>query len=121
FRFATKAALLRHLAEETFAAMSQESEAFFLDDATRKLSMGPFLDAFIELVAGIYSERRNLLRAFLQEARPGGDKIIVALVRAGSAESVRMLVGALFDRKKEIRHTAPDVAIPMVTLVLGVT
>ena len=120
FRFASKAHLLRYLAEETFTALSQESRGFFQAQRSRELPLAAFLNAFINQVATIYSDRRNLLRAFLQEARPGGDEVVVALVRAGSAESARMLAETLYERKEEIGHPAPEIAVPMSVITLGV-
>jgi len=121
FRFATKAHLLRYLAEETFTELSRESRGFFLAEETRKLTLAGFLEAFIDLVATAYAERRNLLRAFLEEARPGGDEVVVTLVRAGSAESARMLLDALWERRNEIKHPNAAVAISTTAIVLGVT
>jgi len=119
FRFATKADLLRFLAEDMFTALSRESRAFFDAERNRRLPLAPFLDAFIDLVGDVYAGRRNLLRAFMREARPGGDDVIVALVRTGSAESARQLVEALRSRMGEIKHPAPDVAVVMAVMVLG--
>ncbi len=120
FRFATKRQLLRYLAEETFTALSQESRTFFQSEEIARLPLAAFLQAFIEHVTTVYMERRNLLRAFLQENRPGGDEVVVALVRAGSGESTRMLVEALHSRKDEIRHPKPEIAVPLAAIVLGV-
>ena len=120
FRFATKAHLLRYLAEETFTSLTAETREFFRAQGERKSSLADFVEAFVERATGIYANKRNLLRAFLQEARPGGDEVVVALVRAGSGESARMLFEALQKRKAEIRHAAPEIAIPMGAMVLGV-
>jgi AcrR family transcriptional regulator len=120
FRFATKSHLLRYLAEETFTALSQESRAFFQMEKTARLPLALFLRAFIEHVTTVYVERRNLLRAFLREDRPGGDDVVVTLVKAGSGESARMLVEALLVRKDEIRHAKPEIAVSLAAMVLGV-
>jgi AcrR family transcriptional regulator len=120
FRFATKAHLLRYLAEETFTALSEESRSFFQSERNRRLSLAAFLDAFIEQVVTVYAARRNLLLAFLREARPGGDEVVVALVRTGSAESARVLATALLERRREMRHPNPEIAVPMAVMTLGV-
>jgi AcrR family transcriptional regulator len=119
FRFATKAHLLRYLAEETFTALSAESRKFFQAQRERNSSLADFVEAFVERTIGVYASKRNLLRAFLQEARPGGDQVVVALVRAGSGEAAHLLIEGLLQRKDEIKHAAPDIAIPIGAIVLS--
>jgi AcrR family transcriptional regulator len=121
FRFRTKADLLRYLAEDAFEAMSSESSAFLTSAEVRRLSLEDFISEFIEVATRTYTTRRNLLRALLEQTRPGGDIVIAALVRAGSAESARALAAALERRKPEMRCADRDVAIATALVVLGVS
>ena len=120
FRFRTKADLLRYLAEDAFEAISSESSAFLKSAEARRLSLEAFVTEFIDVAARTYTTRRNLLRALLEQTRPGGDLVIAALVRAGSAESIRGLAAALERRKREMRCPDKDIAIATALVVLGV-
>lgn len=119
FRFETKTHLLRHLSEIYYSQWLRESELFFEQNDTPACKLGQFLDRFIAEAVRFYSSNRNLVRALLKEARPGGDEVVLALVRSGALRTRSLLLKALTRRKSQIRHPAPEVAIPVVALMIG--
>jgi len=119
FRFETKTHLLRHISEIYYSQWLGESELFFEQNDTPACRLGQFLERFIEEAVRFYSTNRNLVRALLKEARPGGDDVVLALVRSGTLRTRGLLLKALTRRKSQIRHPAPEVAIPVVALMIG--
>jgi|SRR3990172_8850193 len=118
FRFATKARLLRHLAAITYEDLLRSSNTFFQKEKSRNLQ--DLIGAFVDHVAGIYTRNRNLLRAFLNEARPGGDTVVVALARNGAAQSAQQLIDLLKSKRREINHPDPDLAAVIAAMVVGI-
>lgn len=119
FRFETKAHLLRHLAEITYEKLLHSVNQFFTEQSRRNCSLRNFIRAFVDHVAGLYADNRNLLRAFLKEDRPGGDEVVIALVRNGSSQTARKLTEMISTKRDEIHHPHPDRAVIMVAMMLG--
>lgn len=119
FRFETKAHLLRHMAEVFFTRWSRGSSAFFANCNSRQLSLAGVLDAFVEYAADFHLRNRNLIRAFLNQARPGGDEVVSALVRSGAGQTVQTLIATLLGKRSEIRHPHPEQAVVMVAFAIG--
>jgi len=120
FRFASKAHLLRHLIAVAYEREMRAWSAFFADEELRKLHLRDFLGVYVERVAELYSGQKNFIRALLKEARPGGDAVVLALVRSLATETLQMAVAAFAARRAEIRHPDPERAILMTTLTVGV-
>ncbi|MCI0413277.1 TetR/AcrR family transcriptional regulator [bacterium] len=119
FRFESKSHLLRHIAEIYYGRWLNESRLFFESEENSALSLSRFLSRFVDHTANFYSENRNLIRALLKEARPGGDEIVIALVTSGSNQTLHMLISSLNSRRKEIKHPRPDYAIRITALMIG--
>lgn len=120
FRFESKAHLLRHLAAITYEDLLRSSNAFFGQQKTRDCGLEEFIDLFVGYAAEIYTGNRNLLRAFLNESRPGGDPVVLALARNGAAHSAQQLIDLLKSKRREIRHPEPDLAAVIAAMALGI-
>jgi len=120
FRFGSKTHLLRHLIEVAYEKEMRKWSGFFAGGELRKLGLRDFLDVYVEQVAELYCGQKNFIRALLKEARPGGDVVVLALVRSLASETLQMAFAAFAARRAEIQHPNPDCAIWMTTLTVGI-
>lgn len=80
-RFDDKASLLRHLDGRTFEAALEGWEAFLEPGRWRGRGLREIGEAFVRRLAGIYTRRGHLMRAFVYEARWKGDEEVRARAR----------------------------------------
>jgi AcrR family transcriptional regulator len=118
-RFRDKDALLRALLLETLRSSERHTEAMLTAEFVRQYSLPDLTGKIIASTLEGYRERARLIRALTQFARSHPSAAFRRQVDEIEVRNFRRVVKALLDKRSEIQHPDPDLAVPFALMLVA--